>query len=185
VKYILTSSIFVLLLACSTYDDRTVSPETSLSVAKKALQNKDLEKYFDALTNQAVLNTLKNSIAICSNSKIKEVKQYGYEESSGCNLILKKYGWQEPVVAPENITESWKKELEKIKNPRAMVVELETNHREKGAGASFVWWYLESVNIISTEIRGNEAIGEVDWSGESKKVLFVRDSTGWRFDPNY
>ena len=183
-RQLFTVLLLFLLQACTSYEDRSISPETSFLNARKALHNKDLNTYFDSLTTKAVLTTLKNSISICSSSKLIEVQKYGYEESSGCDLILEKYGWKTPNVTPENINSAWQRELERIQKPREMVVELETNHREKGAGASFVWRYLDNVTIKNVNIAGNEATAEVDWSGESKVVSFEKDSTGWRFDPN-
>ena len=185
-------SFFIVLLfvvvGCEqkkTYGDRNESPESSFFIARSALHNRDLEKYFDSLTYNAVLQTLSNSIAICSFSKLQQIQDSGYNESTGCDSILEKYGWEEPGIKnPDEIIKAREEALRQIDEPRKMVVELEQNHRHMGAGSSFVWNYLDDVEIIDTKIKGNSAESVAKWNGEDHIFKFQLDETGWRFDTN-
>ena len=168
------------------YGDRTTSPIIAFHVARSALHNHDLVTYVDALTDNAVRFTLENSIGICTVSQLAETQKFGYKKSTGCDLILLKYGWVEPPeTIPEKIGPAWKAAIMQIRNPRNMLIELETNHRSFGAGSSFVWSYLDPIEITRIIENESKAHAESKWAGDSHKLLFEKDETGWRFDPNF
>jgi len=167
------------------YPDRTSSPSDAFQAARAALENRDIAAHFDALTDDAVHSFLRNSILICASSKLYEVQKLGYSESIGCDLILEKHGWVEPTeTKPDRIDAAWRDAILQIRDPRAMVVELETNHRKYGAGSSFVWSYLDPIVVTSIVVNGPSARADSLWSGEPHELIFERDETGWRFDPN-
>lgn len=185
-------TLFILAALCFSgcnfsdpYPDRTSSPSNAFQAARAALDNRDIAAHFDALTDNAVHLFLQNSIDICASSKLYEAQKLGYSESIGCDLILERHGWVEPTeTKPDRIDAAWRDAILQIQNPRTMVVELETNHRKYGAGSSFVWSYLDFIVITSIVEEGPSARAESLWSGEPHELIFERDETGWRFDPN-
>jgi hypothetical protein len=153
---------------------RRYSPEGALNAARAALHRRDLPAYFDALTDSAVRQTLKNSIALCS----------FHAASRECTIILKKYGWREPQgSSPAETNAAWDRALRQLEQPREMAAELEAYHRAAGTGSSFVWEYLDDVTLTDVSVQGNTATALASWSGEQKPVAFERDATGWRFAP--
>ena len=161
------------------------SPESSFEAAREALQRKDLEDYFDALTDAAVRKTLSNSIAICLGSFRPEHQRFGYEPSVGCPEVLEEYGWLGPSSHRETVNaESWDEALENISEPRAMAVKLESLHRQNNAGSSFVWEYLEAVTLEDVQSSESNATATARWAQGTTEVRFEKDETGWRFDPN-
>ena len=170
-----------LLLACGaepeTVPDRRTAPEAALASARAALHRHDLAGYFDSITDAAVRRTLVNSIGICLLPKDPEVRRkmeaLGNSPSIGCEAILQKYGW---VAGDYTLT--------KIARPREFATELEGNHRLSETGSSFVWDYLDDMELENVRIDGNTASAVADWHGEKVTVRFERDSSGWRFDPN-
>jgi hypothetical protein len=184
IAFVIVLFILVLATVGAKLADRTSSPEAALTAAKWALRFNHLESYYDALTDEAVRQSLKNSIAICFSSGTPELQQYGYNKSEGCELILERHGWIEPTEeTPEKFEAARNAAMEKIADPRKMAVELETNHRKHGAGTSFVWSYLEQVEIESVSISGSSAIAEVTWLGKPGRMTFEKDETGWRMHP--
>ena len=188
-KRVLFFLLLPLLISCSSGENyrcskRDLCPEGALIEAKEALRKKDMVSFFETITDGEVRSKLKNSISLCSSFKLKEVKKFGYEESTGCELILKKYGWSNPQYnAPSEITDLWEKAILTIDAPRKMLYELETNHREYGKGASFAWSYLEPVKLVETVEEGSTAYSIVDWGGENMKLLYYKTQDGWQFEP--
>jgi len=181
--WVITILLLVSFNDVNTCVDRKLCPEGAIYEAKKSLHRKDLVEYFETLTDKEMQGTLKNSISICSSSKLKEIKQYSYNESRGCEDILSKYGWIEPKYQdPSEITRLWQEAILKIEEPRKMVVELEINHRKNGSGSSFVWSYLDPVKIKNAVVNGDTAYSEVEWHGEEQRILYEKHSSGWRFE---
>lgn len=186
----MTTVLLTLILGCAREKapDRHESPEAALVAARVGLHNHDLASYLDALSDEEVLLTLKNSISICSMSRNPEARRqleaYGHRPSIGCDQILQKYGWVEPDARrSKEISRAWSEALERIARPREMCVELEANHRRTGAGSSFVWEWLDGVTVKNVEVHGDTAKAIGSWSGEEKPVVFRRDRSGWRFTP--
>ena len=178
------------LLSCSSEPppDRRAHPETAITAARYALHHHDLTAYYDTLTDRGVRKTLKNSIAICTFSSnpavLAQMQATGHHPSIGCEAILKRHGWLEPRGStPDDITKAWEKALAAIHNPRVMAAELEKNHREQGAGTSFVWGWLDGVELKNLSIHGNTATAIATFSSGDSPVAFERDETGWRFTP--
>lgn len=188
-KFIPILAVLPFLFSCSGDENyrcskRDVCPEGALVEAKEALRKKDMVGFFETITDREVRSKLKNSIGLCSSLKLTEVRKYGYEESTGCDLILEKYGWVEPkYIDPSEITGLWEQAVLKIKAPRKMLYELETNHREFGKGASFSWSYLEPIKLIETVEQENTAYSIVDWGGQNTKLLYYKTQDGWQFEP--
>lgn len=173
------------LAACSAQDgapiDRMASPEAAFIAARTALHRHDLPAYFDAITDTAVIETLKNSITICLASNNQDAIRQGVRPSFGCENILRKYEWKAPVVSdPSKSDAVWKAALKSIPNPREMGAELEARHRNAGAGSSFVWDYLDPVKLGPISIDGSKAKATSRWDGQPVVIRFERDSTGWR-----
>lgn len=163
--------------------DRLESPESSFEAARTSLQRRDLNGYFDALTDNAVRRTLSNSISICLGSFRPEIRQYGYKPSIGCHNVLDRHGWVGPKSYTETAsTESWDEAVDSIVEPRRMAAELERLHRENDSGSSFVWEYLDSVRLRDIEISGSTATAIGEWPQDMVQVRFEKDETGWRFE---
>lgn len=174
------------LLACSRPDrsvspDRSAGPEAALESARVALGHRDMDGYFDALTEKAARDIMANSIGICLGKKLPAMRELGYKPSEDCEGILTTYGW--PSDGGKT-TAAFKVAVARIENPRALAASLETNHRKHGAGTSFVWEYLERLKVADIVVEGVTAKGTADWGdGERKPIIFLRDQTGWRVDP--
>lgn len=164
-------------------EDRHESPESSLEAARNSLQRRDLDGYFDALTDRAVRHLLSNSISICLSSFRPETQKFGYKASYGCPGILKKYEWRGPISYDETATpESWADAVARIAEPRKMAAELESLHRKNDSGSSFVWEWLDQVELYDVEINGGTATATAKWPQDTRRVRFEKDETGWRFD---
>ena len=165
-RYWLLTFFACLVASCNQHEegltDRTLKPEAALNSARAALHRKDLFGYFDTLTDEAVRETLVNSINICLFSYRPQAQKLGRSPSVGCKDILTKYGWVKPIDNETNkISAAWRESLINISDPRSMVSELEKNHRKEGAGSSFVWEYLDPVTIIHIDEHGSRAVAKV------------------------
>lgn len=183
----LLAFIAALLVGCGDdgVTDRTKEPVAALNAARAALHRKNLREYFDAVSDEEVRLTLSNSITICLASHTPEMRKLGRPPSEGCQAILAKYGWREPVERePAALRKAWRESILKIAEPRSMAYELEKNHRVYDVGSSFVWEYLDDVSVVAIEQRGSRAIAKVKWKSEDRTVEFERDPSGWRFTPH-
>ncbi|MFZ6745249.1 hypothetical protein ACO0LC_18650 [Undibacterium sp. JH2W] len=174
----------MILAVCSCSEpipNRAESPEAAFLAARAALKNHDLKTYFDALTDQAVLDELGNSVMICLSGSNPKAVAAGLKQSIGCEEILKRYNW--PASAG-NFPDAYKAAIAKIHDSRSLAAELEANHRRYDAGTSFVWDYLDKVRLSNLVVEGTKAHASAEWeSGDKGDVRFEKDATGWRFDP--
>lgn len=181
-RALLLSILALTVSSCSeSIPNRTESPEAAFLAARAGLRNHDLRTYFDALTDQAVRDDLKNSAMICLAGANPQAVAAGLKRSVGCEAILERYSW--PARAGSS-TDLYRLAIAKVQDPRAMAAELETNHRKHGVGSSFVWEYLDKVRLSDLVIEGTKAHAMAAWETDDKReVRFEKDATGWRFDP--
>ncbi len=166
---------------CEPIPNRTESPEAAFLVARAGLRNHDLRTYFDALTDQAARDDLKNSALICLAGANPQAVAAGLKRSVGCEAILERYNWS---ARAGSSTDLYKLAIAKVQDPRALVAELETNHRKQVVGSAFVWEYLDKVRLSALVIEGTKARAMAAWEmDEKREVRFEKDATGWRFDP--
>jgi hypothetical protein len=177
----LAASLAILLVACAddTGISRADSPLASVESAKLALARKDIPRYVDALTEPAARRLMANSVAICL-SKNHPVAAAKLNPSLGCEGILEKYGWP---AGEAKSPEAFREAVSRVRDPRGLAAELETNHRKYRAGSSFVWEHMDSLKVRDLVVRGGSAKGMADWgSGLVQPISFQRDDTGWRYD---
>lgn len=182
-----TLLLCLLALAASSCSEpipnRAESPEAAFLAARAGLRNHDLRTYFDALTDQAVRDDLKNSAMICLTGANPQAVAAGLKRSVGCEAILERHNW--PARAGSS-TELYKLAIAKVQDPRALAAELEANHRKHGVGSAFVWEYLDKVSLSDLAIEGTKAHAMATWETDDKReVRFEKGATGWRFDPMF
>lgn len=187
---LITGAVCVLVASCnqdtSEQVNRLETPESSFEAARTSLQRRDLEGYFDALTDNAVRRTLSNSISICLGSFRPEIQKFGYKPSIGCHDVLDRHGWAGPKSYTEIASmESWDEAVNSIVEPRSMAADLERLHRENDSGSSFVWDYLDSVRLRDIEISGSTATATGESPSDMVQIRFEKDETGWRFETHY
>ena len=165
--------------------DRAASPEASFEAARASLQSENMDGFFDALTDQAVRQILLNSVLICVGSTRPETREFGYEPSFGCLRVLERYGWTGPTSYEQDVPAgAWEKAVAKIEEPRRMASDLESINEMNGAGVSFVWDHLDSVEIYDVEVNGDHATASAKWWGQDvSEIRFEKDDSGWRFNP--
>lgn len=181
-RTLLISLLALAVSSCSEpIPNRADSPEAAFLAARAGLRNHDLRIYFDALTDQAVRDDLKNSAMICLAGANAQAVAAGLRRSVGCEAILERYNW--PARAGGS-TDWYKLAIAKVQDPRTLAAELETNHRKHGVGSAFVWEYLDKVRLSDFVMDGTKARAMATWETDDKReVRFVKDATGWRFDP--
>jgi hypothetical protein len=181
-RNIFVSLGFLVLGACGeAIPNRADAPEAAFHAARAGLKNHDLRVYFDSLTDAAARNHLANSVTICLAGTDPAAVAAGLKQSTGCQAILQRHGWPSQGAKTPG---QYQSAVAEIRNPRAMAQELEENHRKFGVGSSFVWEYLDTVKVSDIVVRGSYATGVAEWNTQEKRpIKFVKDETGWRFDP--
>jgi hypothetical protein len=96
---------------------------------------------------------------------------------------LLKNGWPAPFDATLSLAE-FDAAMAAVTDVRRAAVAVETANRESGVGTSFVWSYLDSIRVISVKTQGDRAVATVEWSNDRVEMRFVKDRSGWRFEPN-
>jgi hypothetical protein len=182
IVFLLGAQLCALLCACSEpIPDRNGAPEAAFLAARAALRDHDLPAYFDALTDAAVRTTLKGSISVCATGTQPGARAAGLVASTGCEAILARHHWPQDA---EKSPERFKSAIAAIAQPRALATEMEANNRQYGAATSFVWGYLNGVQLSEWVISGNYATALAQWdTGEKRPMHFEKDASGWRVNP--
>jgi hypothetical protein len=160
--------------------DRQAGPEAAFEQAKYSLHAHEVHGYLDALTDDAVLRVLANSIFLCFGSQDPGV-QPPPPQSPGCEVIVSAYGYPlSGVPAVRASEENFRRAVAKVRDPRAMAAALELHHRKVGGGTSFAWNSLDDATLLEVAIDGDRATGRVASPLAPLAVEFARDATGWR-----